>query len=68
MDRFPDHKNTKTRRFNSKFHVLFTERVNAFNFHWSNEMNYLVPLVFLNSKVIKHLEKCGCKGALVVPY
>ena len=38
-DKFEDHKNSKTGRFNSKFYVPSTEGVNAFNFHWSNEMN-----------------------------
>ena len=32
-------KNSKTGRFNSKFYVPSTEGVNAFNFHWSIEMN-----------------------------
>ena len=50
------------------FYVPFTEGVNAFNFHWSNEINYLVPPVFLIPKIIKHIEKCTFKGILVVPY
>ena len=63
-----EHENCKTRRFNSKFYVPFTEGVNAFNFHWSSEMNYLIPSVFLIPKVIKHIEKCRCKVVLAVPY
>ena len=39
IDKFADHKNSKTGRFNSKFYVPSTEGDNAFNFHWSNEMN-----------------------------
>ena len=31
-------------------------------------MNCLVPPVFPIPKIIKHLEKCRCKGTLVVPY
>ena len=68
MDRFADHKNSKTRRFNLKFFVLLTEGANAFNFHLSNEINYIVPPIFLIPKVIKHLEKRRCKDVLVVPY
>ena len=67
-DRFADHNNSKTRRFNSKIYVLFTEGVYAFNLHWYNEMNYSVPPVFLIPKDIKYLENCRCKGVLVVPY
>ena len=68
IDRFADHENSKTRKFNSKFYVLFTEGVHAFNFHWSDEISYSVPSVFLIPKVIKHLEKCRCQGVFVVPY
>lgn len=31
-------------------------------------MYYLVFPVFLIPKVIKYLEKCRCKGVLIVPY
>ena len=68
IDRFADHENSKTRKFNSKFCVLFTEGVHAFNFHWSDEINYSVSSVFLIPNVIKDLEKCTCQGVFIVPY
>ena len=68
IDMFADHENSVTKRLNSKFYVLFTEGNNSFIFHCSNKMNYLVSLDFLIPKVIKHVEKSRCKGALVVPY
>lgn len=59
-----DNENFKTRRFRRSY----TEEVNTLNFHWSNEMNYLGPPVFLILKAIKDLEKCRCKSVFVVPY
>ena len=43
-----------------KLYVPLTAGVNAFNFHWSNEMNYLFPPVFLIPKIIKQLRYFSC--------
>ena len=68
IDRFADDTNNKTRRFNSKFCCPDTEGVDAFQYSWANENNFLVPPVYLVSRVLRHLEYFKAKGVLVVPY
>lgn len=54
-------------RFYSKFWCLGTEGVDAFSADWAGENNWLVPPVYLISRVIFHLEACSARGVLVVP-
>ena len=68
IDRFADSKNTKLKRFNSKFLCPSTEGVDAFTVSWKSENNFIVPPVYLAGKAIKHLEYYGARGVLVVPY
>ena len=68
VDRFADSDNTKLTRFYSKFHCPHSEGVDAFNFSWAREHNYLVPPVHLVPATLKHLEFYQAEGVLVVPY
>ena len=69
IDRFADQQNTKLTRFNSKYHCPKSEGVDAFTKDWSNQINLLVPPVFLIPKTIRHLltSKKGTVGILVAP-
>ena len=68
VDRFANQKNTKTIRYNALFWNPACEAVDAFSQDWSNEINWLVPPVFLVPKVLCHAKSCQASGALVVPY
>lgn len=46
-NRFTNYENSKTKKFNSKILSSIYAGVVIFKHHWSNEMNYLVPPVFL---------------------
>ena len=67
IDRFASEKNCKTLRFNSKRICPNTEGVDAFTFDWGNEVNWLVPPVYLIWKTINHFlsSKYQSKGILV---
>lgn len=67
IDRFADDKNTKTKRFNSKFYCPRTGGVNAFCFDWKNENNWLCPPVSLIGATIRHLKLCKSRGTLLIP-
>ena len=45
-----------------------SEGVDAFSVDWAGENNWLVPPVYLIGHTIFHLEACGARGVLVVPY
>ena len=55
IDRFANSKNAKLPRFNSKYLCPATEGVDAFTFSWKFDNNFMVPLVYLVEKTIKHL-------------
>ena len=55
IDRFADTKNIKTKRFNSKFYCPCSEGIDAFSYSWEGENNFIVPPVYLISKVLKHV-------------
>ena len=44
-----------------------TKGIDAFSADWVGENNWLVPPVYLISRVIFHLEACSAPGVLVVP-
>ena len=67
IDRFADHENAKTKRFNSLFWTPTCEAVDAFTQDWGHDVNWLVPPIYLISKVIRHAEGCRAKGTLIVP-
>ena len=67
FDRFADTFNTKCVTFNSKFNFPNTSGVDSFNYNWEHDVNWLVPLVNLVSKCVKHMEKCSAVGTLIVP-
>ena len=66
-DRFADDGNTKCPRFNSAVNCVGSEGIDAFNFNWGGENNWLVPPVHLAPKTIIHAKNCKAKGTLVVP-
>jgi hypothetical protein len=41
--------------------------VNSFISNWSQDVNWLVPPVPLDSRAINHLVKCKANGTLIVP-
>ena len=67
VDRFASSTNAKCPRFNSLLWNPGSEQVNAFSVAWAGENNWLVPPIFLISKVILHLLSCKAKGVLVAP-
>ena len=60
--------NTKTRWFNSQYWSPACEAVDAFTQNWADNINWLVPSVYLVSRAIRHAEGCKAAGTLVVPY
>ena len=67
VDRFASPDSAKCARFYSKFWCPGAEGVDAFSVDWAGENNWLVPPVYLISRVIFHLEVCSARGVLVVP-
>ena len=67
IDRFADHHNAKTARFNSR-HWAPSTGVNAFSQDWSHDNNWLVPPIHLISKTIVHVQACSAIATLVVPF
>ena len=67
IDRFANHKNSKTTRFNSKHWNPRSEAVDAFTQDWGIDMNWLVPPVRLVPRAIRHAERCSARGVLIAP-
>ena len=67
VDRFASPDSAKCARFYSKFWCPGTEGVDAFSVDWAGENNWLVPPIYLISRLIFHLEVCGARGVLVIP-
>ena len=68
LDRFANSRNTKVVRFNSKFFELGSLGVDAFQFDWSGEINYIVPPVSLISRVINKCVQDRAQGTLLIPF
>jgi hypothetical protein len=56
--------NRKTERFNSLFWNPGSEAVDAFTQNWHGENNWLVPLIYLVVRNIKHLLFHKAQGTL----
>ena len=69
VDHFASYKNSKSSRFNSKYLCPSTEAVNAFSQDWSNDVNWLVPLIYLLPKCLTHFafSTSGTTGILMLP-
>ena len=67
IDRFANARNSKVNRFNSRFFEKDSHGVDAFQFDWGIEVNYLVPPISLVSKTIKKCVKDQAQGALITP-
>ena len=67
VDRFASPNSAKCARFYSKLWCPGAEGVDAFSVDWAGENNWLVPLVYLISRVIFHLDVYSARGVLVVP-
>ena len=59
--------NRKCDKFNSKFWCTGTSGINAFNFDWSSENNWLVPTPNLTCDTIKKVLKENAQCTLIVP-
>ena len=69
IDRFAYSNNTRASKFNSKYHCVGTQAVNAFTQDWSRErLNWLSPPINLVIPTIKHLKRCSGRGLLIVPH
>lgn len=68
VDRFADSFNSHLPRFNSRFQVPGTERVDAFSVNWGGENNWLVPPLHQVTQVILHTVASSAQGTLIVPY
>ena len=67
IDRFADNLNTRTPRFNSKYHCPGTCGVDAFTENWRGDDNFLCPPISLICATIRHLRDSKARGVLVVP-
>ena len=67
IDRFADDKNTKVKRFNSKYFCPNSEAVNSFTCNWQGDFNWLCPPINMIRDTIKHASLCKAKGILMVP-
>ena len=67
VDRFASSLNTKTEKFNSLFWNPGSSGVDCFTQDWKNDINWLVPPIYLVIRCIKHLIYCRAKGTLIVP-
>ena len=67
FDRFADDRNSKCEKFNSLHECPKSSGVNALNFDWSNQNNWLVPPTHLIANTILHLKRCKAYGTLVIP-
>ena len=67
IDRFASFTNKKLPRFNTKFWTPGSLGIDAFSFDWGNEVNWLVPPIYLVPKVLRHILHCKARGTLVVP-
>ena len=67
FDRLAGSRNTKLKKFNSKFWCPDTAAVDGFSQDWSKD-NYLVPPIHLIAKVIDHWIITKSVGTLVVPW
>jgi len=67
IDRFANNLNNKCVNFNSKFNCPNSSGVDAFQYNWKKENNWLVPPINCICRTIKHMQKCNAKGTLVVP-
>jgi len=67
VDRFADTFNTHLPIFNSRWHCLGSQAVNALAQDWIGENNYCFPPPSLIMEVLQKFLAPGIKGALVVP-
>ena len=67
IDRFANHSNRKTLRYNALFWNPACEAVDAFTQDWSGELNWWVPPVNLIPRVLCHARACRASGTLIVP-
>ena len=69
IDRFADSDNTRAPIFNSKYHCVGSQAVNAFTQDWSREnLNWLSPPIKLIIPAIRHLKRCSGRAILIVPH
>ena len=68
IDRFANHENRKTERFNSAVWNPGCEQVDAFSMNWKGENNWLVPPIYLVPEVLRHIVFCKASGTLIVPH
>lgn len=68
VDRFASFNSKQLPRFCSRWLCPGCEGVDAFTMNWSVDNNWLVPPVYLISRVLKHMDYNGESGTLIVPY
>ena len=64
IDGFANHKNRKTKRFNSVVWNPECEQVDVISVNWAGENNWLVPRIYLVPKVLRHVVQCKAWGLL----
>ena len=67
IDRFADDRNKKLSRFNSRFYHANAEAVDSFTQNWENEVNWVVPPIYLINRALHYAEKCKAEIVLVFP-
>ena len=67
IDRFADQRNRKCPRFNSRFYCPEAEAIDAFTQVWSEDINWLVPPLYLVTRTLEYLRLEQAAGILIVP-
>ena len=67
VDRFADNRNKKLPRFNSRFYHQNSEAVDSFTQDWSNEVNWVVPPIYLINRVLDYARLSKAELVLVFP-
>ena len=70
IDLFADNKNTKCKKFCSRYWCPNTFMVDAFSFDWSNEHCFIAPPTYLIAKSIRHFLASEGKvtGVILIPH
>jgi hypothetical protein len=65
IDRFASDYNTKCKVFNSKY---WCTGINAFDQHWGQENNWIVPPPSVAQKCIQKMKQETANGTIIIPY
>ena len=67
VDRFADFRNKKVKRYNSRFYHSGAEATDAFSQDWGEDVNWVVPPLYLVNRALEHARFCKAIIILVTP-